>query len=348
MSDFVTPEIDCGAEPPEWAKGLTNVASPRLGARGVASSDESFAPVSRMLADAPAVFKPGVFDDYGKWMDGWETKRRRRGGHDWAVLRLGAPAKLVGADLDTSYFTGNFPPAASIWASASVHQPIADSDWTPLTGVTELGPSAHHFVKFAGDHDVAWRWIRLNIFPDGGVARLRLFGRPSPDWPALEQSVELSGLRNGGRILAYNDAHYGDVDALLTEGRGKNMGDGWETRRRREPGADWILIALGAPGRVERIEVDTAHFKGNYPDACSVQAALALDPSSGALRTDPALVTEAMFWPELTPRQPLSADSIHHFHGAALVDLGVISHVRLTIHPDGGVSRFRVFGHRAP
>jgi allantoicase len=172
------------------------------------------------------------------------------------------------------------------------------------------------------------------------MVRLRVYGRPHLDWSEMqaEDVHELSALKNGGRVVAYNDAHYGDVWAVLSEGRGVNMGDGWETRRRREPGNDWMIIALGAPGAVEAIEVDTAHFKGNYPDRCSVQAAR-VDSA-----TDADLIGQSTNWVTLMEEQPLSADSIHRFEGDAIAGLDAVSHVRLNIHPDGGVSRFRVFG----
>ena len=157
-----------------------------------------------------------------------------------------------------------------------------------------------------------------------------------------DAEVELSALGCGGRILGYSDAHYGDPWVILTEGRGRDMGDGWETRRRREPGHDWMVIALGVPGQVTRIEVDTAHFKGNFPHEVSVQAA------SMAPGTDAAIVCQAMFWPTLLAPQPARADHVHVFEGAALADLGTaVTHVRLNMHPDGGISRFRVFGRPA-
>lgn len=326
---------------PDWAKGLIDLAAPRLGSRAVRCSDDSFAAMDRMLQDGPAVFEPSRYDSFGKYMDGWETKRRRQGGHDWCVVRLGARGTVHGVDLDTSHFTGNYPPAASLWASDDLAEPGDDpAAWTEILGATSLGPSAQHFheVALAGP----WRWLRLNIYPDGGIARLRVYGQPAPDWAAMaDGEIELSALRNGGRVIAYNNAHYGTVWALLAEGRGRDMGDGWETRRRREPGHDWLILALGATGTIERVEVDTAHYKGNYPDRCSLQAALV------TWGTDRSLVTQAMFWPELMGEQPLGADAVHTFTGAALRALGPVSHVKLNIHPDGGVSRLRVFGRRA-
>ena len=337
MTDIIasTPEL------PRWAATAVNIASPRLGTQTLRCSDDSFAPMARMLQDAPAVFKPDVFDDYGKWMDGWESKRRRQGGHDWCVLRLGVRGVIRGVDMDTSHFTGNYPPAASVWASDADQDPGDEaSAWTEIIASTSLGPNAHHFIECASPSG-PWRWLRLNQYPDGGVARLRVYGQPSPDWSAAgDGAIELSALANGGRVVAYNDAHYGDAWAVLSAGRGTSMQDGWETRRRREPGNDWMIIALGSAGIVERIEVDTAHFNGNYPDRCSLQAALV------DWGTDESLVTQAMFWPTLLAEQKLQADTIHEFGPDTLHESGPISHVRLNIHPDGGISRIRIWGQR--
>ncbi|MEM8811199.1 MAG: allantoicase [Pseudomonadota bacterium] len=323
------------AVPPDWAADSINLASPRLGTETVRCTDDAFAAMARMIQDGPAIFKPGVFDTFGKWMDGWESRRRRNSGHDWCVIRLGVAGKVHGFDIDTSHFTGNFPPAASIWASDSEDEPSSDNAWTEIVPSTDLGPSAHHFVRT--DHPGPWRWLRLNIFPDGGVARLRVFGDPVARFQG-DGPFELSALKHGGRVIAYNDAHYGDVWALLTDGRGVNMGDGWETRRRREPGNDWLIVALGAPGLIERVEVDTAHFKGNFPDRCSLQAA------NVTWGTDRSASVQALYWPTLMEERSLAADAIHHFDGGDLADLGPVSHVKLNIHPDGGVSRLRIWG----
>lgn len=336
MTDILAPTPDL----PDWAASAINLASPRLEAEAVRCSDDSFAAMDRMLQDAPAVFKPDTFDDFGKWMDGWESKRRRDGGHDWCVVRLGTRGRILGVDIDTSHFTGNYPPAASIWASDSEADPGDEPGaWTEIVPSTTLGPNAHHFVR--AQSSGPWRWIRVNQYPDGGIARLRIYGDPTPDWSAVRDDLlELSTLKNGGRVVAYNNAHYGDVWAVLAEGRGRNMGDGWETRRRREPGNDWMIVALGAPGIVEAIEVDTAHFKGNFPDRCSLQAA---DVQWG---TDDSIITQSMFWPVLLGEQKLGPDAIHRFDGAQLTDLGPVSHIKLSIIPDGGISRLRIWGRR--
>ena len=319
-----------------------NLASPRLGSQTVRATDEFFAAKERMLLDAAPVFIEDKFDTHGKWMDGWESRRRRDGGHDWCLIKLGLHGRIRGVDIDTSHFTGNYPPAASIDACLSADEPDETTQWQEIIPAATLGPSAHHFLE-AVDRG-PWNWLRLNLYPDGGVARLRVYGNAAPDWVSADLTSlhELSGLKNGGRVIAYNDAHYGEVWALLSEGRGLNMGDGWETRRRREPGNDWLIVKLGALGTVERIEVDTANFKGNFPDRFSVQAA---NVTTG---TDQSVVIQSMFWHTLIGEQPLTADAIHSFKGADIKALGPISHVRLNIFPDGGISRFRVFGRLTP
>lgn len=324
---------------PEFVTTTSNLCLPRLGTVAVRCSDDSFASRERMLAETDPIFKPDVYDDFGKWMDGWESKRRRYGGHDWCVIRLGVPGDLEGLELDTTHFTGNYPPAASVWGSCKEDDPGDDPDsWAKLLPSVSLGPSHRHF--FRCKHLGPWRWLRLNIYPDGGIARFRAYGNVLPDWSIAGSEVELSSLKSGGKILSYNDAHYGNVQAVLDPGVGINMGDGWETRRRREPGFDWLLIALGAPGEAKRIEVDTTFYKGNSPAQCSVQGQLV------EWGTDQSLITQSMFWPELLSVRELTPDTVHQFEMNALKNLGPISHVKLNIFPDGGISRFRVFGSK--
>jgi len=312
-----------------------------LGAEVLYATDDFFADKSRLILDAPPQFDPDKYDTNGKYMDGWESRRRRQGGHDFCIVKLGARGIIRGVDIDTSYFTGNYPPSASIEACVSASTPGEGTKWTEILSAVTLGPSAHHF--HAIESAEAWTHLRLHIYPDGGVARLRVYGEPIPSWEGKDRSAlhELSLANNGGRIIAYNNAHYGSVWTLLTSGRGINMGDGWETRRRREPGNDWIMIKLGAPGTVEKIEVDTCHYKGNYPDRCSLQAAL-VDGTS-----EKSVITEAMFWPELMSEQKLGMDRIHTFTGDAIQMLGPVNYVKLNIFPDGGVSRLRIFGRLA-
>lgn len=324
---------------PDFARHLVNLASPRLGAKTLSCSDDFFAPMERILQDGEPVFIADKFDDHGKWMDGWESRRRRGGGFDHLVIQLGTRGIIRGVDIDTRYFTGNYPPKASIEVADGGHssQPGALA-WRELLSETPIGSDCHHYVSIS-DSEPATH-LRLNIFPDGGVARLRVYGEPLPDWTRLsiEEIAELSAIENGGRIAGFNNAHYGNPWVILTAGRGMNMGDGWETRRRREPGNDWILVRLGIPGVIEHLEIDTAHFKGNYPDQCSVQAALVSDLN------DEDLIKTASGWPDLLPPTKMEMDHQHFFEGDSLKELGAVNCLRLNIFPDGGISRFRAFG----
>jgi allantoicase len=305
---------------------------PRLGTRVTYASDEFFAAKERLIQPTEPVFIDGKYDDHGKWMDGWESRRRRTPGHDYCVIRLGVPGVIRGFDIDTRYFTGNYPPQASIDACSS-DDDVPGEDWTEILPKTELQGDAQHFVEAASDE--VWSHLRLNIYPDGGVARLRVYGEVKPVFDDADGIVNLLALRNGGRALAASDEHYGSMHNLNLPGRGVNMGDGWETARRRGPGNDWVILALGHPGTIKRIEIDTAHFKGNYPDRVSVEAAM-FAGNDEAVAADSA-------WRTLLPESKLQMDQQHYFE-TELAVIGAVSHVRMSIYPDGGVSRFRVFG----
>lgn len=321
-----------------WVQRCVNLAQPRLGAAVVSSTDEFFALAERMLSPEEPVFVAGKFDDHGKWMDGWETRRRRDAGHDHCVVRLGRPGIIRGVEIDTRHFTGNYPPAASLEACCTAGDPDTDTSWTEILPALDLQGDERRLVRV--DDDGVYSHVRLHIYPDGGIARLRVYGEVRPDRDRLNDDATLdwAALENGGRIVACNDAHFGSPWNLLSPGRGVNMGDGWETRRRREPGHDWVIVALGCAARLERIEVDTAHFKGNYPDRCSLQAAYVADG------TDQALVTQSLFWPQVLAAQPLRADTQHMFAVSAGEP---VTHVKLNILPDGGVSRLRVYARAA-
>lgn len=331
--DSLNPDI------PLFARTGINLASAGLGAKAIWSTNEFFAPLERMLHDQPPVFIDGKFDDNGKWMDGWESQRRRDGGHDMAIIKLAAAGRIIGFDLDTAHFTGNYAPAAKVEACAFEGDlPPEDQRWVTILPHKALGPSSHHY--FGCDSFEKWTHLRLHIYPDGGVARMRAYGVPELDEANKQGEIDLVSALNGGRILGFSDAHYGDYMRLLAPGRGVNMGDGWETRRRREPGYDWMIIALGARGMIEKAVIDTAFFKGNYPDTASIQAADMRNFGDGL--TD-ALITDSMFWKELLPARKLGPDAEHAFR-EDLVDIGPVTHVRFNIFPDGGVSRLRLFG----
>ena len=322
---------------PDFTRQWIDLAQPRLGAAIVSCSDDFFADCSRMLKPEAPVFIDGKFDDHGKWMDGWETRRRRNGGYDHAIVRLGLPGEIKGIDIDTTHFTGNYPPAASLQACFSESAPDDSTRWTTLIESTGLRGDSHHF--FGIDNRDCFNYLRLNIYPDGGIARLRVYGRVVCNAAALDRSGlhNLAAVELGARAIAWNDAHFGAAANLLNPGRAFNMGDGWETRRRREPGNDWCIIELGQVGEISEVLIDTAHFKGNYPDRCSLQAALVEDGTADSI------VTQSQFWQELLAPQKLEMDREQGFD-AEVQALGPVSHVRINIFPDGGLSRVRLLG----
>jgi allantoicase len=318
-----------------------NLADPKLGAEAIFATDDFFADKSRLIRTEAPEWKEDLYDDNGKWMDGWESRRKRSEGYDFCVVRLGLAGTIAGLDIDTSFFTGNFPPSASVDACYSPDgEPSDSTEWQEILSSQSLHGDSHHL--HALDSDQVFTHVRLNIYPDGGVARLRVYGRPSVNWDQIGtgQEVDLAAVVNGGRALACSDEHFGKKSNILGPGRGENMGDGWETARRRTPGNDWVIVALGRPGKIGKVVVDTAHFKGNFPDSCSVQAAYV----QGG--TDDQVETQSLFWRELMPSQKLSAHNIHEFV-EQVNDLGAVTHVRLNIFPDGGISRLRLFGFKS-
>ena len=305
---------------------------PRLGARVTFTTDEFFGAKERLIDPADPVFIEDRYDEHGKWMDGWESRRKREPGHDFCVVRLGVPAVIHGCNVDTSYFTGNFPPQVSLEGCVS-DLDVPKEGWVELVPKTDIGGDAHHFLDIR--NDTVFTHVRLHIYPDGGVARLRIFGEIRPDFSDVDGFVDLAAVEHGGRPIACSDQHYGSPHNLLAPGRGLNMGDGWETARRRGPGNDWVIIALGQPGVIERAEIDTAHFKGNYPDRVSLEAAL-FDNDEDVSNSSPE-------WKTLLGESKLKMDQQHYFDDE-LEDIGAVSHVRVSIYPDGGISRVRLFG----
>ncbi len=317
--------------------GFVDLAQPRLGSEVVFATDDFFADKARLISPAAPVFIPDKFDDHGKWMDGWESRRKRIAGHDHCIVRLGVPGILRGVDIDTSHFTGNFPPHASIEACiADTEHPDKDAGWTEIVGRTPLQGDSHHFISIKDERQ--FTHLKLHIYPDGGVARLRVYGEIRPDWSRFDRNtaIDLFALENGGRSIGCNDEHFGSMRNLNAPGRGVNMGDGWETARRRVPGNDWVVLALGHPGTVTSVEVDTAHFKGNYPDRVMLQATLCDD-------ADDVAVANSENWPVLLPESKLKMDQQHLFTDE-LQSIGPVSHLRMNIYPDGGISRLRING----
>jgi allantoicase len=321
---------------PAQLRSLVNVADTRLGAQALSASDDFFAPKERMLQPGEPQWREGVYDEHGKWMDGWESRRRREPGHDFCIIKLAAPAMLQVLEIDTRYFTGNYPPYAAVQACRIDGTPDAGTVWTPLLPQSPLRGDQRQWFELSSMQ--IFTHLKLDIIPDGGIARFRAWGRVYRDWSlARGELLDLAAALNGGRALACSDEHYGSMRNLLLPGRGASMAEGWETRRRRGPGHDWVILALGRRGRIEHIEIDTAHFKGNFPHQVSLHAALLDVPE------DADLTTQCLYWPLLLEPQYLKADSPHRYD-AQLRALGPVSHVRVNIHPDGGLSRVRLFG----
>ncbi len=326
---------------PQYCLNLPNMASQRLGAKVLFCTNDFFASADRALQDNEPTFDPDLYDDHGKYMDGWESQRRRQGGHDYTIFKLAFSGRINGVNICTKWFTGNYPKGASIEAGQLPADGNVDKiQWTEILPAQDLqGDGDNYFpIDSTNSYDV----VRLHIYPDGGVARLRVYGEAVADLVALKKQkglVELSSIMLGGRIIGYNNAHYGFVNNLLAPDKAINMGDGWETRRRREPGYDWIVIALACPGIIERIEVDTGYYWGNYAYKCSLNGGLVEGLN------DSAIITAAIFWDEILQPSPLSAKNVHNFD-----NLGYdkpVSHIRLNIYPDGGVARLRIWGRVA-
>ena len=328
---------------------LIDLASARLGGQAVAANDEFFAEKENLLKPEAPVWIEDRYTDRGKWMDGWESRRRRTPGHDWCIVRLGLPGVIHSFVVDTSFFTGNYPSHCSIDGCGlppGADPAALDVVWRALLPKSELGGDRKNPLPLQIAHDAPLRCthVRLNIFPDGGVARLRVLGEVLPDWTRILASggdVNLAATVNGGYVVDLSDRHYGEPRNMLMPYPAPNMGGGWETKRRRGPGHDWSVVRLGVRGTIRRIEIDTAHYKGNYPDSASVDAAVVPDDAHG-VSADTA--TRAIAdWKVALADTRLQADHGHVFDPPAVHECGA-SHVRLNIHPDGGVSRFRVFG----
>lgn len=314
---------------------LIDLASTRLGGRALAASDEFFAEKENLLSPKAPIFIPDKYTENGKWMDGWESRRKREPGHDWCVVRLGHPGVIRGVDIDTSFFLGNYPEHASLEACRISGDPDADTSWTELLPVSELEGGSHNL--FAVTDDGTWSHVRLNIFPDGGVARLRVYGEVRPDPRVFETTapIDLAAVEHGGLAVLANDMFFSHRNNLIMPDRAENMGDGWETKRKRGPGHDWVIVRLGRPGRVTRIEVDTNHFKGNFPESCSLEGCVLGDVPATFL------TSRSISWEEILPRTKLEAHK-RHFFEEAIASNKAFTHVRLNIFPDGGISRLRL------
>jgi len=324
---------------------LADLASERLGGRVIVANDDFFAPKENLLKESKPVFMEGKYTARGKWMDGWETRRRRTPGHDWCIVRLGLAGIIRGIVLDTSFFTGNYPERFSLEGCDLGEQRSYKSEkkrllspktaWVQVFPETALNGDSQN--PFSVENGSRFTHLRLKIYPDGGVARLRVHGEAVPEAKQISRGeIDLAAVENGGRVVVSSDQFYGAPRNLLMPYRAKNMGDGWETKRRRGPGHDWVVLKLGVPGTILRVEVNTAHYRGNFPDSCSLEVCGAKNVAVDATNIG------SQTWEEVLPKIKLKPNYRHVF--SKLPHTGVATHVRFHIYPDGGVSRLRLFG----
>jgi len=321
---------------------LIDLASERLGGKVLYATDDFFAEKENLIKPGRGIIITDKYTDRGKWMDGWESRRKRIPGHDWAIIQLATPGRITGFDIDTNFFLGNHPPFASIEAVNITNQNTisdwgnVDLSWQEILTKSQLDAGSQNF--YASQSNEIFTHLKLHMYPDGGIARLKVYGEVFKNWDIISENeeVDLVAAENGGLAIACNDMFFSAMGNLIMPGRGINMGDGWETKRNRILGnRDWVILKLGKSGTIGRIIVDTCHFKGNYPDTCSIEACHA--------ENDEDVLSNKVEWKTLLPPSKLSADHIHEFTNE-VISIGKISHVRLNIFPDGGISRLRLFG----
>ncbi|MDQ3369174.1 MAG: allantoicase [Myxococcota bacterium] len=317
---------------------LPDLASDTVGGAAIACNDEFFAEKENLLRAHAAVWKEHEYTDRGKWMDGWETRRRRDDGtHDWCVVRLGLPGVIRGIVVDTAFFRGNFPESCAIYAT-TIDEPL---DLAALQSATwtEVLPRSALRGNFANPFEISdghrYTHVRLDIYPDGGVARLRVHGDVVPNWPrlrALGGPVDLAALEHGAVVESCSDMFFGSRSNLIKPGPSRSMADGWETRRRRGPGNDWAIVRLAAAGTLESVEIDTSHFKGNAPGRILLEGVHAPGVAVAALEGWRPLVETAV-----EPHR-------RHFFDHQLRRIGPVTHLRLSVFPCGGIARLRALG----
>tara|TARA_B100001769_G_C22088700_1_gene587081 strand:- start:557 stop:1549 length:993 start_codon:yes stop_codon:yes gene_type:complete len=320
-----------------YKNNLIDLASPILGSKIIFKTDDFFASANRILNPSPPIFKEGLFDKNGKWMDGWESRRKRTVGHDYLVIKLGKPGNINKIDFDTSYFNGNQPTMVSLEGYNSKSDKIKNFKWKKIVGKIKTKANKHHLVNVKSNS--IYTHLKLNIFPDGGIARIRLYGSLSQKNLKLKnKKINLASILNGASIVACNNEHFGKTENIIAPGKAKNMGDGWETRRRRGKGFDWVILNTVNGKEISDIEVSTHHFKGNYPSFCSVQAAYLSKKTNNK-----KIIKNSTKWNFLLKKSNLSANKSHKFKNK-LMKKNKVNYIKINIFPDGGISRFRMYG----
>ena len=326
-----------------------DLASERVGAQALSCSDDFFAGMENLLNAGRGIFIDDKYTDRGKWMDGWESRRsygrgfREASGvdYDWCIIRLGMRGRIKGFDIDTNYFRGNAPQFVSVEACDSLSNPDENTEWTDV--LTKVSVDAHSQNIFEINESRCWTHVRLKMFPDGGIARFRVYGEVEVNWSEFQDDelIDLAFIKNGGKALLVSDMFFSDKNNLVMPGRGKDMGDGWETKRRRDPGPDWSIVKLGHKATISKVTIDTCHFKGNFPDTFTLEGLV----SDNDDFTDE---NASRNWQPIIAQTKLQADKEHHYSDEAISGrMSRFTHVRLSIFPDGGISRMRIFGYKS-
>nr|XP_014350413.1 PREDICTED: probable allantoicase isoform X2 [Latimeria chalumnae] len=325
---------------------LNDLASETAGGTVIFATDDWFAPAENLLKREEPDFKAEAFTEFGKWMDGWETRRKR-----------------IPEENTLIHFRGDRIGTAASEEELEAVKKLKSDSWTILVPMTELKPGyidcSHNY--FSVNSQQRWTHIRLNVYPDGGIARLKVYGVGQRDWSrvSLNEAVDLAAIINGGVCVGFSDAHFGHPRNILGLGRGKNMGDGWETARHldRPPilkadekgvlmvsGCEWAVFRLAHPGVITHIEIDTNHFKGNFPDSCKIDVLALSSQEEKQGKIEKWNDNQSLKWKTLLPINKLKAHQRHFFSSNSIETTEVVTHVRLTIAPDGGISRMRLWG----
>lgn len=313
----------------------------KLGGKVLKVSDEWFAAAENLIKPKAPIRDATRFTYAGAWYDGWETRRHNIEEADYVIFKMGvASARLIGCEVDTAFFNGNHAPFISVEAaylnSDEEACGLGEDHWESIIPKVPCGPSQKHFFCKEHETEKSFNYVRLRMYPDGGIARFRLYGSVVPVYPKLADAViDLASVKNGGVTIRVSDQHFGSGDNLLLPGRGHDMSDGWETKRSREPGhVDWAIIRLGSLSKLQKFVVDTAHYRGNFPQKINIKAV--------KVSNDEKVPSyDSSEWTTLVPDSKTGPDKEHEFIPSKS---DIYSHIMLTMIPDGGVKRVRAFG----
>lgn len=321
--------------------GTIDLAGTLAGGTVLSCSDDFFAEKENLIKPTSPIFIEDRYTENGKWMDGWESRRRRSPGFDWSIIKLGLPACIKGVDIDTSHFRGNHPPYGSVEACVSPDNNLdATTKWDTILPQVPLKANDHNIFQIENENsnNSEYTHVRLNIFPDGGVARFRVYGKKERySQEDLNGAIDLIGFQNGGEVLACSDSFFSPMQNLILPYEPLNMSQGWETRRNRHSDQDWVIIKACTPGIPKTIEISTKFFKGNFPDSLSIDYCCEKNTHLDEL------IHSNKIWRSLLDRQKMQADH-HHVFTLAPNEQNKFTFLKLNIFPDGGIARLRVHG----